>query len=297
MVVIRITDLDLPTEVSHIATDWQVATDMLFSNIILESDEDRHNLTAIIFNESLNPDIKYYARARTLLSTGYTIWGNLDAFIPKDVYETDDNSDIPSVVTPPVIITDGIDTNHIPTMFNIMVNGFASVGNSTHVATTYIIENLAGDVLWINDRDYINLNKLLVDEVILPKGDVYIIKVMFHSSSGDCSQHASKIIHVSDISELSILTNIYSFDYANHTILELKHVCDIKSSEWVIYDKTTNGLFNIATLTSDEISPLKVILPANKLLANKSYLVGVRVTTNDGVTSMWSYEELSTYND
>jgi len=40
MVAIRITDLDLPTGVKHTATDWQIATDPLFSNIILESLDD-----------------------------------------------------------------------------------------------------------------------------------------------------------------------------------------------------------------------------------------------------------------
>jgi len=297
MVVIRITDLDLPAGVTHQATDWQVATDMLFSDIILESDQDEINLTSIVFNESLDPDNEYFARARSLLSTGYTIWGNLDTFIPKDVYEHDDNSDLPTVVTPPTITTDSVDNNHIPTMFNILTTGFAAVGNAIHIATTYIIENLDGDVLWMNDRDQINLNKLLIDDVILPNGDVYILKVMFHASSGDTSQHSSKIIHVQNVNELDILTNVYSFDYANESELMLRHICDVKSSEWIIYDKTTNGLYNIVTLTSEVNTPLKVTLPANTLLANKSYLVGIRVTTNQDVVSMWSYEELSTYID
>ena len=297
MVVIRITDLDLPDGIEHEATDWQVATDMLFSDIVLRSDEDSVNLTSIFFNESLNPDIKYYARARSLLSTGYTTWGNLDAFIPKDVYEADDNTDLPTVVTPPTITTDSVDANHIPTMFNILLTGFGIVGNATHVATSYIIENLAGDVMWANENDYINLNKLLIDDVVLPVGDIYLLKVMFHASSGDVSQHATKIIYVPKVDGIDMLTNVYSYDPDRDNELELKHVCSTKSTEWIIYDKTTNGLFNIATLTSNSTTPLKVDIPANTLDAGRSYLIAVRVTFNDGSVSIWAYEELSTYND
>ena len=296
MVVIRITDLDLPEGVVHEATDWEVATDLLFSDIVLQSNQDEENLTSIFFNDSLNPDIKYYARARSLLSTGYTTWGNLDAFIPKDVYEADDNTDLPTVVTPPMITTDSLASNHIPTMFNIILNGFAAVGNATHVATSYIIENLDGDVIWANENDYVNLNKLLIDDVILPVGDVYLIKVLFHASSGDISQHATKIINVPRVDGVDILNNVYSYIYDVDNILELKHVCSAKTTEWIIYDKTSNGLFNIATITSNTATPLKINVPANTLKGDNSYLVAVRVTTLDGEVSMWAYEELSTYN-
>ena len=78
MIILTIKELDLDKGVDHIATDWEVSDTVNFSNIIYKSHQDTQHLRGIIFNVNLEPNKKYYARARVLTSNGYTIWGNLD---------------------------------------------------------------------------------------------------------------------------------------------------------------------------------------------------------------------------
>ena len=83
MVTLKIIDANISPGVEWLATDWILATDLLFKDIVNESLEDKVNIKSITFDDVLDPAIKYYAKARILLSTGYTIESNEDIFLPK----------------------------------------------------------------------------------------------------------------------------------------------------------------------------------------------------------------------
>ena len=142
MVTLRIVNLDLGPSVTHKATDWDVATDPLFKDIILTSREDDKNLTFISFNETLDPTKKYYARARALLSTGYTAWGNIDVFTPYDINDIEIDIERPSLVTAPIITTN-FDPNHHPlALFSINFTGFSTTTSATLESTSVIIKDI-----------------------------------------------------------------------------------------------------------------------------------------------------------
>lgn len=293
MVVIRITDLDLPVGVTHNATDWQVATDPLFTNIILESMDDEVNLTSKTFNDILDPDDKYYARARSLLSTGWTIWGNLDVFIVDDVYTTDDNLDMPGTITPPVITTDSIITEHLPTLFNISVSGFNTTGTGSHQATSYFITTLDGEVLWSDVFDEINKDKILIDELLLKEGNVYYLKAMFHSSSFDVSQLSSKLIHIPD-SKIEIEGMIYDLDTTVDIELRISNKCDIASSSWKIYDVKEDGLHSLVMFNNIVGKPGTIVIPAGTLREYEKYYLEVSITDTEGNVLPKTYKEIAT---
>lgn len=294
MVVIRITDLDIPTGVTHLATDWQIATDELFSNVIIESLDDQTNLTSITFNDSLDPDDRYYARARVLLTTGWTIWGNIDIFIIEDVFDTDDNLDMPGVITPPTITTDSDVNNHIPSLFNISVSGFSTTGTGSHHATSYFIVDLDGKYIWSDVYDEINKDTILIDEIILEPGKVYLIKAMLHSTSGDTSQQASRVIYVNE-DNLIIDGNIESLDTVATTELTIFNRCDdIASTEWIVYALKEDGLHEIVRYNNEPGRPRTVIINGYDLRSYEHLCIGIIVTTTDGIVEPIVYKEAST---
>ena len=96
MVILDLRSLDLDDSIDLLAVTWEVSDDPSYKNILLESVEDYKNKTSIIFSENLDPDMKYYARARALTTAGWTSWGNVDIFkvrnntdlTPQDIFPT-----------------------------------------------------------------------------------------------------------------------------------------------------------------------------------------------------------------
>lgn len=114
MVILDAISLDLDNKVDHLATTWQVSDLPDFSNILLKSEENYKDKLTIIFNDNLDPNIKYYGRARALLSSGWTEWGNVEIFKvrnntdlrPQDVFPT--RVSIPQLKTYRMITDTGV---------------------------------------------------------------------------------------------------------------------------------------------------------------------------------------------
>ncbi|MCI4435216.1 MAG: hypothetical protein JHC33_00170, partial [Ignisphaera sp.] len=234
MVVLRIAEIALDDSVNHLATDWEVSTTQSFNNVILSSIEDHDNITSISFDQVLDPNIKYYARARALLSTGYTIWSNLDVFTPNNIYDLDKNNDLPSRISIPLITTNSDTLNHDATMFTISVTGFSVIGNSTHTATSYYIETLSGDVVWSRLNEHLNKDSILVDDIMLTNNEVYRIKAIFHSSSNDSSQIGTKTIYVKNGGDISLYTDLTNLNVTTDILLKLIPSGTITNVNWEI---------------------------------------------------------------
>lgn len=114
MVILDAISLDLDNKVDHLATTWQVSDLPDFSNILLKSEENYKDKLTIIFSDNLDPNIKYYGRARALLSSGWTEWGNVEIFKvrnntdlrPQDVFPT--RVSIPQLKTYRMITDTGV---------------------------------------------------------------------------------------------------------------------------------------------------------------------------------------------
>jgi len=295
MIISRITDLDLPTGVTHVATDWQIADDLLFSNVVVESNYDQTNLTYIVFPDKLDPEVKYYGRARVLLSTGYTEWGNIDVFIPKDINNIAVDYDFPSLVSLPVVSTDSDLNNHKPTMFTITASGYGVIGTGTHTATTWLVTDINDNIVWSSIYDINNIDTIHFTKRILKENEIYKIKVMFHSSSNDTSQLATKMIHVNKADPRVILLNsLNNIDKTTDNTLSIKFINLLDQVDWKIseiVDEYENVVFN-STVTS--VPKTDTLLPANTLENDKFYLMSITGTVN-GVVLNTKYIPFTTY--
>jgi len=271
---IRLTELNLGTGITHIATDYQIATDKLFptGSIVVESLDNSVNLTQIMFDIALDPTIKYYGRIRVRLSTGYTAWGNVDIITPTDINNIALDIAIPSSISSPVItLTDPIDKFPL-TGFTIGVSGFSSVGTSVHTHTSYSIEDINGTVIWRQDKDGVNINSIHVNGIVLDKNSAYRIKAMFHSSSNDVSQVTTTTVVTENNKFINLTTNINITDVTIDNIFNIVPVSGLTSTTFSLYN-VINGETNSVILDTVNPNPLNIVIPIGSLAINNIYLL------------------------
>jgi len=187
MIYLRISDLFLSPPVTHVSTDWQVASDQQFNTIVASSIGDKVNLSAILLDVRLDPAIQYYARSRVLLSTGYTAWSNIDIFTPTNVADSSVNAPVPCLVSLPNISIDGGGAVGLIGSY-INITGVSTTTGASHVSTTYVIETLSGIPVWNVDREMVGKTHMLIPANILQPGTAYRLRVMLHTDSNDTSQ-------------------------------------------------------------------------------------------------------------
>lgn len=183
--------LDNPADL--IKSKFELSDTRNFSNIISESESSLHKY-AVMFNVDLDPTKTYYARARCMLTTGWTHYTNLDVVDVKLSGMTGyKNSVIPSRIATPILSTNSLQDKHDIANFKIYAKGFDRVGLSTHNKTIYFITDVNNNVVWYHISD-INLTEVEVDNTILKENEIYKINVIFGSSSNDFSQTANMTI-------------------------------------------------------------------------------------------------------
>ena len=292
MVIGRILDVDLGPSVTHIATDWEISTDPLFdsSATVCSSIEDHTNLTDIVFTEVLDPTIKYYGRARVLLSTGYTIWGNIHVFVPKAVEDLGIDMDIPSNISiPRITLSDPAE--HFPVIgYTITASDFSVNGDAVHESTTWLIEDNEGDIVYKSIMDNINLDSISVFDYILKSNTVYRIRVIFHSSSNDTSQIATKTIVTSGNKDVVILTKLYEVDYTKDLVIKLLPKLGAANTTAKLYfigDNEYKEIWN----TVKTVDMFNITIPNSVLHNSTLYLLKVKTDLDTDFTT----ELFSTY--
>ena len=165
MVFLSIDTLELTEQVEHLATDWEISDTQDFAKIYVSSIQDEVNKNSIIFTDTLDPNTKWYARARALLTTGYTELSNIHIFIPKTDAGAVGGEDYPSRISVPLITTSSSQNDHDLTLFKITAKGFSVLGNSQHVATSWWVEDINGDVIWCKLLDGIYKEEIFLSKI------------------------------------------------------------------------------------------------------------------------------------
>jgi len=277
MVTVRLSELDIDVDVTHISTDYQVATDRLFSidSIVCESIDDTVNKTFITFNEVLDPTIKYYGRARVRLSTGCAIWGDVSMFIPKDINDVELDGDLPTRVGIPQIASSSSFEAHTTTLFTLYATGFGVIGNAGHTMTSWIIEDVNGNIVWSSVNDYLNKTKISINSILLKENNIYRFKVIFHTTSNDASQIATKTVRTYKSEFINLQNNITHIDGSVDNEISIFQQTDLTSVNWKIFTMGENK----EQLTWEYSSNTNVAnIPANTLKNVNSYLLAI--TTN-----------------
>lgn len=280
-----------------LAMDWQIASDESFKNIVLRSENDANNLSSKIFTDILDPNTKWYARARALIrDSGWTVWGNLDVMSYEQVKDVYQSTIIPSRVATPQITTSSIATNHDAILFTIFATGFSVIGNATHAATSWFIEDIDANVVWSSLEDTINLNQIEFRSVLLSNNTVYRIRAMFHSSSGDVSSIASYTILVGGSNVMELITYVDDVDYTTPT--EIEALCvdmdvTVSSVDWQIISLTNNYAEIIFSQTTTGTTYGKLTIPADILKDDTNYILKLKPNVEG---SSWKYILFKTMN-
>lgn len=278
MVIARIEELLLEDGVTHVATDWQISREESFATRELESIQDKVNKSAIIWNDILDPNVKWYARARALLSTGYTIWGNVDIFRPENDDYIDAIEDIPTRISIPQISTNSDQNLHDTTLFTIVANGYDVIGTASHVATTWIIEDIDSNVVHASVYDTNNLSTYVLKNVILSDNSIYRIKAMFHSTTGDISPIGSYLIKTSQTSEITLLTYLDYVEVGDPINLRLYPIEGVTEVTWELVSLYKELNQTVWTNKSRDTDPFNIEMPTVGLLGDNIYIL--KITTN-----------------
>lgn len=266
-----------------LAADWQVATDKTFApdTIRAQSLNNKTALTSIVMSDSLDPNSKWYGRVRHLLTTGWTEWSNIDVFTPITTDEIISYDDIPTRVANPIITTDSNPAKHDTTLFTITAEGYDVVGNASHVATTYFIEDINGDVIWSNEYDIINKTKFTVKDIVLQSGALYRIKVMFHASSNDTSLISSKTIFVDGGSEINLSKYLDVIKHDEDYEIEVNKLEGVDSLIFEIIAINDNNSLVIWKKETTGENYNKVIIPKNTLRRDNYYYLRIKTKKED----------------
>lgn len=282
MVTLRLNNFEPSYSLDWVYTNWEVSTAKNFdrSTLVASSYEDRNNKHSIFFDIPLEPGKKYYARAQIVSSKGAHKWTNLHTWTHKGYDDIDNIRDMPSAIASPDHVTDSNPQLHIPTGFTIKGKDFACVGDAVHTSTSYWIEDLDGKVVWKNLNNEIMLNNILVDDIILNDGNVYRIKMCYHSSSDDISPISTFTIFVggtsTDVNLLKVKGSITKKNIALGSnipvLLYKKEKAKTFSLKVLGYkDKSSYIVVDVSTdLTTTEP---KLIIPVGSLRDNEVYVL------------------------
>lgn len=160
---------------SHVSSDWQIATDENFTNIVASTTADQQNLTSWPLPESLPIDTLVYARTRqTGNSLGQTEWSPVVSFTTTNQY----------IVTP-TITSPADGATDVPEQPVLEVSSFATSpgGVDTHAATSWWIYDNLGGIVWQSLNDTSNLTSIVLPAGVLQESGVYRPAAQFHGTT------------------------------------------------------------------------------------------------------------------
>lgn len=309
MIIGKLIGLEIGNGDEHMATTWQIATDYSFRNIIASSEDDTVNKTSIVF-KNITPEAgkEYFGRAmvRTRIE-GWSNWHNLDISVSEKQDTINNINTLPSIIGVPRVKTlcDGKDTvleNHPTINFTIQADGYATINNTKHVATSWYIETIDNNVIWKSEYSDINKTSIDVNDVILDYNKPYKIRVCFHSETKDVSDLTSltfctfkeKNIAMRMFFDNKLLSNT-TLDTGNDIVLDLPITIPEGTpnpGDVCLYFKVVeyNDLGYKTVFTQDAVNQdRRITIPANTLRRNKTYMLQYRVSETDNwETLLWS---------
>jgi len=242
MFILRLQPFELDPDDEHIGTIWQVAEDSPdFTNIVAETDEDNLNLLIKVFDVEATEGRKYYARARTVCQiTGLSVWSSIDMEIALNFDDSLSIMQEPKRLRPPEFDTFW-DVDSFPiSCFKMKLVQPQYVSNVSIIATTWMIRDMDGKLVYINEYNKNNIYELFID-VILDERKVYTLEAMYHSVNNDTSMVGSTIIYTSRSRYTSFVPKYYTDPDDDETAAGTFNDQDNKISIEITIPNTANG--------------------------------------------------------
>jgi len=181
---LRLEPLTLREGVTHDYTDWEISTNRFFTTTVLQSLNDAEHKYLKTFYATLETGVKHYCRSRAMLSTGYSKWSPIKTFTPTHNDGEAIGLTIPIEVGTPKVTTSSFRESHSLSDFTIHVDKPPIMGGSVeYTSTTYVIVDVYGDTVFVNRKDEVNQDSLVVSTLLLKPDSIYRIHVYRHTSS------------------------------------------------------------------------------------------------------------------
>jgi hypothetical protein len=176
---------------THVSTDWQIASDIAFTNIVAQSLLDTTNKTTWVAN-GLLANTQYYVRARFKSSAGYiSEWSPISSFTTKSSFDTKP--------VKPIIIVPVNNVNDIGPSITIQGNAFkVNTGVDTHVSTDWdIASDINFTTIVYQSHDDIT-NKTLktftnTPTVVIPPNSTLYIRIRYKGTTTGLSDWSDTI--------------------------------------------------------------------------------------------------------
>jgi len=196
MFTINIPPLVSNDQIKHYATSWVVYKDKELTDKAYESLEDTDDLYKKIVNLTLDENTIYYVRTKFhfKLEDGTkkeTNWSR-PVIVTKGSEGISSNNSL--ILTPKLELN--VNPNDVPLgSFKITSSPYRDLtSNAKHIASEWIIEEVAGDVIWTTGEDKNNLTTIIVPDDKLQPDRAYILKVRYKNSFNNYSNWGSIIV-------------------------------------------------------------------------------------------------------
>ena len=265
----------------HINSDWQVATDALFTNIVFEKTNEVSGKIQL-YTDRLNSNKTYFVRVRhTSEKNGTSAWSPVVTFSTRASY-----------IDKPFIINPISNTENLGPVINFNSTVFKTDDSDTHVSSTWEVstdENFSeivhGSLDNANDKITFNVKNIAANTK-------YYTRVKYKGSSGDWSEWSDItyfFTHGSYITTPKIETPLYGQISLGRDVTlvssEFESIANQSHaySDWQI---STSKTFN--TGTSEVNSPFLTKFVAKNLSPGTVYYARVRYCSNTELKSQWS---------
>jgi len=186
----------LPAEIhggfKHIATEYEIATDEYFENIIYDETDYIYLYTKLV-NLTVETGKEYFVRARALLdSGGYTELSAIHIVTPSEAKVLTIDTPVPAKIGPPTLYFDeDVNQNEVPTKnIKINVNGFETISGVSLKAITYILTDVNGEYVDGSISNEEDLESHIFTKQLFPN-KIYRISASFMGDNNNVSQFAS----------------------------------------------------------------------------------------------------------
>ena len=274
------------TSQTHLSSDWQIATDSGFTNVVDSLTNDTTNKTGWSSTFTLLADTVYYARVRYKSNSGYTSnWSNSISFSTKETYIA-----TPSITSPTASQTDVLSTHQFTSSaFSSSAVGEGHASSDWEVATdvgfTNIVKTVnnssASKVTWApgqlpvnttlyvrvrHDGDFSNSSEWSTP-IQFTTDDTYITTPSITSPANEATNQSNSVNVVS-----SAFDSNYSGDTHTNSDWQLSTVSNFAS----IVTESLNDTTNMTTWS------------VSGLAENTTYYLRTRRRSSNGGTSGWS---------
>jgi len=264
----------------HESTDWRISRYPDFTRteyLVYESLADTENLTTLYYNDEL--DTALYVIVRYNYNNGLSSeWSRT---IPIK------SGQVGFKVSSTVVLTPKVDAKVLITnrtkevkIESSPMKLYAGVGE--HIATSYLIEDGNGNVVFSREEDKENLTSLTLNYDFFKDDKVFVVRVKYHTDVNVESNYGTYLLDT-DITN----NNVYDVKLVNTPKLEsdvylevIPFVSDFYSMDVIIQD--LNGLTVASNLGQTTLTP---VISTNGLSIGEDYCILTRMRFTNNVVS------------